>query len=623
MRALLWVLLIVGTIAAGVLIFVGLPMQADFQSAGSTTPGGVALLLGALLVWPLVGIAMVLIAAWIVRAIWSALKTAFGHDAVSRILSGGIVAFLFSSTLQGIFSPLIGLLFELFARVPAALANDWLTSGLFKLCSQQGSVDAAAACLQPLLGTLLSYGSETLLRFGNRIGGFDVAMLVAALAVWTLLGQFFSAVIQGRSRQGEGSRWADIMESFADRASPSRANLLLFAIIALGATLSASALIAIPVISDSAPLAEKDIQQAQSEVDALLKDVDALPQASPIDGKLADAVKTLRQEFISKTTPASAAAVDAQAAVTDASAEPPRATAKQLEDVLQQLERDADYLEGDARQFWLAVKDSTSRQFGDLKDTAHDLIERQNLAATSLRSKSGYLLDIKNWVAGSVRTTMRQTNMCRAWVEDINNNFRREARYQLEAVRDYPNGWRSRSLVDQFRIPAQMLSSCTGYTASRTPDVAALPSLGPFSFATWLIQLSSMSLTLVAGMLGFGLLGAAISSIVRDRKGRAANEPLVKDLSGLLIRGMSATVVVYLAVKGGLAIFTGTSAPEPNAYVLLLTCFVASVFSDDVWKAAKQWLRNKLSPQGQQSAGDSAAKGDVTQNAVDTASKSG
>jgi hypothetical protein len=47
---------------------------------------------------------------------------------------------------------------------------------------------------------------------------------------------------------------------------------------------------------------------------------------------------------------------------------------------------------------------------------------------------------------------------------------------------------------------------------------------------------------------------------VRDRKNRTAGKPLVKDLSELLIRGMSATVVVYLAVKGGLAIFTGGSA---------------------------------------------------------------
>ncbi|MCG2589126.1 hypothetical protein [Rhodohalobacter sulfatireducens] len=93
-------------------------------------------------------------------------------------------------------------------------------------------------------------------------------------------------------------------------------------------------------------------------------------------------------------------------------------------------------------------------------------------------------------------------------------------------------------------------------------------------------------------MLGFGLLGAAISSFVREqvtRKDKDQNEPLVKDLVGVLVRGLSAAVVIFLAVVGGLAIFT-EGAQQPNAYVLFFTCLVGAVFSDDVWI----WARKKL-----------------------------
>jgi hypothetical protein len=46
----------------------------------------------------------------------------------------------------------------------------------------------------------------------------------------------------------------------------------------------------------------------------------------------------------------------------------------------------------------------------------------------------------------------------------------------------------------------------------------------------------------------------------------AANQidHLVRDLAGVLIRGLSAAVVVFLAVEGGLAVFSNPSAvPNP------------------------------------------------------------
>jgi hypothetical protein len=115
--------------------------------------------------------------------------------------------------------------------------------------------------------------------------------------------------------------------------------------------------------------------------------------------------------------------------------------------------------------------------------------------------------------------------------------------------------------------------------------------LGPFSgIALWLLKTETLSLVLIAGLFGFGLLGAAASTIIRERGTQnAPGTPLVRDLPSVIVRGLTAAIVVFLAVKGGLAIF-GTGSPDPNPYVLMLTCLVAAVFSEPVWAGAQSYL---------------------------------
>ena len=96
--------------------------------------------------------------------------------------------------------------------------------------------------------------------------------------------------------------------------------------------------------------------------------------------------------------------------------------------------------------------------------------------------------------------------------------------------------------------------------------------LGPFRWVRWLMRTESLALVSIVGLIGFGLLGAAASTIIRERgPQRPANTPLVSDLPSVIVRGVTAAVVVFLAVKGGLAIFA-LQSPDPNPYVLLLTC---------------------------------------------------
>jgi hypothetical protein len=105
----------------------------------------------------------------------------------------------------------------------------------------------------------------------------------------------------------------------------------------------------------------------------------------------------------------------------------------------------------------------------------------------------------------------------------------------------------------------------------------------------YLIRTQSSELVLLIGMLGFGLLGASILSFQKS-KGQDFVEafsttPLIKDFGSVLARGFGAALIVYLATKGGLAIFSmGTGAQsDPNGYILLLTCFIGAVYSEKVW----------------------------------------
>jgi hypothetical protein len=91
-------------------------------------------------------------------------------------------------------------------------------------------------------------------------------------------------------------------------------------------------------------------------------------------------------------------------------------------------------------------------------------------------------------------------------------------------------------------------------------------------------------------MLGFGLLGSAVSSFVREHNTRGPGDPLVRDLAALLIRGFSAAIVVFLAAEGGLAIFSGSGTVDPNPYILMFTCFTAAVFSEAAWARVRKRL---------------------------------
>lgn len=110
----------------------------------------------------------------------------------------------------------------------------------------------------------------------------------------------------------------------------------------------------------------------------------------------------------------------------------------------------------------------------------------------------------------------------------------------------------------------------------------------------WLLKTESLSLALIVGLFGFGLLGSIGSTFIRRRiinvkEGDENDTLILSDLQGILINGISAAIVIFLAVKGAVVIFS-TDGNNLNPYVLFFSCLIASVFSEDVWS----WARTKL-----------------------------
>jgi len=130
--------------------------------------------------------------------------------------------------------------------------------------------------------------------------------------------------------------------------------------------------------------------------------------------------------------------------------------------------------------------------------------------------------------------------------------------------------------------------------------------LGVFrQFMGWLFRVESYSAIIILGLVGFGLLGATAATFIREHtqpneaEAPAKRGPLVQDLPSLLIRGISAALVVFLGMLGSVSLLSneGNGASLPDANLLFFLALVAAVFSDTAWDWAKERFQKTLKEQ--------------------------
>ncbi len=234
----------------------------------------------------------------------------------------------------------------------------------------------------------------------------------------------------------------------------------------------------------------------------------------------------------------------------------------------------------------------------------------ENLERLGSREEIQHFLLIQSWFAARVAEDEGALLFCAKLIRQSQQTLDRMASELgvLEGSRlqaDVSASWNEFSslVIDARNAVFDATRVCVARDFGPAPEPPPLgASLGPLQFvAGWLLDAASLPLALIVGMMGFGLLGAVISTFVRERRGKGRHEVnphvIVFDLAGVVLRGLSAAVVVFLAVQGGLAVLSGAGS-DPNPYVLLLACFVAAVFSERVWGSALKYLSDRLPGEG-------------------------
>ncbi|MEM9001446.1 MAG: hypothetical protein AAGB24_14380 [Bacteroidota bacterium] len=169
---------------------------------------------------------------------------------------------------------------------------------------------------------------------------------------------------------------------------------------------------------------------------------------------------------------------------------------------------------------------------------------------------------------------------------------------------------------------SQIYAVNANYNIGLIPDKPSIgEKFGIFNtISGWLLKTESLSLALIVGLFGFGLLGSIGSTFIRRRlkktpEDQADDAIVVYDLQGILINGISAAIVVFLAVKGAIVIFSTNGDDNLNPYVLFFTCLVASVFSEDVWSWARKKLNQNLGETATAPKGTKVVKKGAAQSA--------
>jgi hypothetical protein len=266
--------------------------------------------------------------------------------------------------------------------------------------------------------------------------------------------------------------------------------------------------------------------------------------------------------------------------------------------------------------YWTAQLSLWDQTASDLKRAAKALPAE---AAEFVRTAQSFFQLSNEGRIGEAATQRHLTvivNSLNLWISDYRaavDSCGARLRQDLSSFRNFHSALVpvARTMGETSAIPTDQLSQIgRSLNVTRCADVKPaardyLPArtgpaetLGPFgAAAAWLLRTESPELALIIGLLGFGFFGALAASFIREFAGTKGYElPSIGFIVPALIRGVGAAILVFLLAKGGTAIFTRGDA-TPNAYAIFFACFVAAVFSEDVWAWARSRQRTQLPPQ--------------------------
>jgi hypothetical protein len=233
-----------------------------------------------------------------------------------------------------------------------------------------------------------------------------------------------------------------------------------------------------------------------------------------------------------------------------------------------------------------------------------------NAARLGDRERTDSYAEIYNWYQSEREQTEQSLNDCRGAI----NNWIRNAGSLIEgwrtaqgqkavanslqsAVSSDPDGSYVAFLTLQGNFDIASDKCDRAQNASTDPLPPRLQrgsSLGAIGkWTIWLLDTDSIPLVIIIGLVGFSLLGATISRVVRAGTGDGFRGLSITDLLVVVAGGTTAAMVVFLASYGGLSI-VGDARTDPDPYVVFIACLLAAVFSEDVWVAFRARFQQQL-----------------------------
>ncbi len=559
-----------------ILVICGIALYVVFQNSNvsgwdsTTTIAALVFFLIASLTFIAVVFLLLFIPARIIDLVFSQ-PTLFGHDTRARLASLSIATILFPTGIAILIVRVVNAFLTLvntaFGGLQSAQANlsSCVTSGLIGDCVSYvgfGFIDAWIRALTTALERI---------NFNTLPYGAIFLWLIVWLATAAALSSLSQNLPQAQSAQSRLSRW------FAQPHAVK--NLIFLVLLLLSGYLSLVSIIAIPDLQRPVNIGT-DItpETLESRLTAINTEMTLTAFASLGDNPLQNLNDDLAEN------------PDQQAAygwmVTRLANEYSNAEAM----VTRLSER--------------AVRER-QQSIGE----AVGIFEGDGSERKGVRETTEHYQDLIAWYRDRLDGIDRQLSDCTNRLENLHTDLISYAENAVRSLSD-TNAADPRTAADvisngftQFDAEISDLDArCRDFPS--LADAPARPDLGSFLgvfglVAGWLLESESLAMGLIVGLVGFGLLGATASTLVRERVERRsesdspAPRPYVDDLVGVIVRGVSSAMVVFLAAQGGLALLS-TEEVAPNPYVLLLLCLVSAVFSEAVWNGAQHWLLQRM-----------------------------
>ena len=492
-------------------------------------------------------------------------------SATQKLIALAGAVFVFPSVFIEIYNRLLRVAVELFLEVPRAIAQVAIEGMSCIQDQKQGAeipaseIDVLGPCIAVFISSSLNALTSSISGLAYRSGllDFDIRALVFAIVTFVVISiglARISSHMTDRSRFWLGYAFIAVFSIY----------------LALSATL------AVPLMQ------EGETQQPNLTAEQLRESLNQLVASSNID-MLENGVESTEDQTVVLADSVAPLLSKIEENIRD---EPISFEIAEIRRIIEQINLNKNEIDRRLSE----IQERIPASINSMIDSAVELYRTETLNRLGRREASRHYLDIRSWFSDMIISRERTLASCQRSADEINRLQARARQYarNLATLDGEVVARRIEREMGNFalllRDASAVSGACQTYESiSFTPPARAVygSSLGLVGVATgWLLGAESMPVTLITGLVGYGLLGALASRFVRT-------DPVAKDMEDIgqiavvVFSGFVAALVVYVAAYGGIAI-ASEEGGNPNPYVVFGACLVGAVYSTDVWERARE-----------------------------------